>query len=589
MSATTLPAAALLGAALLVPLLLAALTLRLRGALLHALSWAALPALAAALLLPTGTTLDLPWLLLGTRFALDDTSAMFLAATAALWTAGGLAARTELCSHPRAGRIALCWLLVLTGNVGVLVAQDVASFYALFALMTFAAWGLIDVDGSTASRRAARTYLTLSVFGEALIISALLLAVAATGETDLSRLSASLGRATAADLIIPLVIAGFGVKAGLPLLHLWMPLAYRAGPVAAVAVLGGATLKAGLFAWITVLPFGSSGAEHWGTALIATGLTAAFGGALIGITQRDAREVLAYSSVSQIGLVTVLLGAGLRVPELWALLLPVVTLFAVHHALAKGSLFLGVGAAARWPAAAHGARRAWLLAGLALPMLALVGFPATSGAAAKLAMKSVLGEAGDPLIALAVTLLGPATIGTTLLMGRYAWCLAHRPEGDPARPGALAPWLPGWTLGLALMLGGVFLLPLHAASMAPIIEAGLALDALPGLLWPIVSGALIAALAARWLRGVPVVPPTGVPPGDLLVPLEALLGWSAARLRDAIELLTRGLSAGRGWSLRLLHGAAAGVDRAMSAEAPLRAGFALGFLAVLAALGLLIA
>lgn len=593
---TALPAAALLLAALLLPLLLAALRPRFGAGLLHALPFAALPALAAALLVPAGTTLELPWLLLGTHFALDATGSMFLAASAALWTAGGLAARAELCGHPQAARIALCWLLVLAGNIGVLIAGDVASFNALFALMTFAAWGLIDVDGRASSRRAARTYLTLSVLGESMIISALLLAVAATGETELQKLSAALGATATAQLVIPLFLAGFGVKAGLPLLHIWMPLAYRAGPVAAAAVLGGATLAAGLFAWTRMLPLGSDGMEHWGTKLILTGLTAAFGGALVGITQRDARQVLAYSSVSQVGLVTLMLGAGLRMPELWTTLLPVVTLFAVHHTLAKGVLFLGVGAAARGLADARGARRAWLVAGLALPMLALVGAPATSGAAAKLAMKSALGEGGgDPLIAVAATLLGPATIATTLLMGRYAWCLVRPSPGasesavgaggteqDPMPAGTLGAWLPAWGTGLALVLCGVFLLPLHAASMGPIVRSGVALHAMPGLLWPVLTGVVLSALAAYWVRRAPLVPP-----GDLLVPLESVLRALAALLRRASARLSIGVSRSSGWSLQLLAGAATGADRATAAEAPLRTGFALGFLAVLAALWLL--
>lgn len=593
MIAGFLPGYALLAGALLTPLLLAALRPRLGASLLNALPFAPLPALASALLLPAGSTLELPWLLLGTHFTLDATSAMFLAATAALWTAGGLAARTELRGHPFAARIALCWLLVLAGNVGVLLAGDVASFYALFALMTFAAWGLIDVDGSAATRRAARTYLTLSVLGEALIISALLLAVAATGETDLQRLSSALGATASADLVIPLVIAGFGVKAGLPLLHFWMPLAYRAGPVAAVAVLGGATLKAGLYAWITVLPLGSAGLASWGTALLFAGLTAAFGGALVGITQRDARQVLAYSSVSQMGLVTVMLGAGLRLPGLWSVLLPVVTLFAVHHALAKGTLFLGVGAAARGRTdGVHGVQRAWLIAGLALPMLALVGAPATSGAAAKLAMKSALLEAGaDPLIEVAATLLGPASLATTLLMGRYAWCLVHPAPGSTDQAGSasmhpetLRAWLPGWVAGLALVLCGVFLLPLlgTGAGMGAIVEPGLALQDLPGLLWPVLTGALLSALAARWLRRYPQLPP-----GDLLVPLEMLLRRLAALLRGGADLSSAGMSRISGASGRLLAGSAAGLDRTMAAEALLRAGFALGFLAVLSALWLL--
>jgi formate hydrogenlyase subunit 3/multisubunit Na+/H+ antiporter MnhD subunit len=192
----------------------------------------------------------------------------------------------------------------------------------------------------------------------------------------LTALPAEIASNPAANWIIALLVTGFGIKAGLPLLHMWLPLAHPAAPPAASAVLSGAMIKAGLVGWLRVLPLGFDTAGLWGWALLVGGVAASFGAALVGVTQRNPKAVLAYSSVSQMGLITSLLGCGLLQPGLWPALQVVIVLFAVHHGLAKGALFLGAGIA-------HHRRDLppWLLwAGLVLPGLALAGAPLTSGA-----------------------------------------------------------------------------------------------------------------------------------------------------------------------------------------------------------------
>ena len=75
---------------------------------------------------------------------------------------------------------------------------------------------------------------------------------------------------------------------------------------------------------------------------LGAGIAAAFCGALVGVAQSYPKTVLAYSSISQMGLITVPVGAALLAPALWPAALAAVLLYALHHALAKGALFLGV-------------------------------------------------------------------------------------------------------------------------------------------------------------------------------------------------------------------------------------------------------
>ena len=98
---------------------------------------------------------------------------------------------------------------------------------------------------------------------------------------------------------------------GLVPLHVWLPLAHPAAPMPASAVLSGAIIKAGVIGLIRFLPLDGSLAD-WSAGLTSLGLVTAFYAVAVGITQANPKTVLAYSSVSQMGFVAAVLGAGLR-------------------------------------------------------------------------------------------------------------------------------------------------------------------------------------------------------------------------------------------------------------------------------------
>ena len=89
-----------------------------------------------------------------------------------------------------------------------------------------------------------------------------------------------------------------------------MPLVYSEAPLPAAAVLSGAAVKSGVIGLIVFLPFGTA-MPAWGHALACAGFASAIYGVVIGLTQINPRAVLAYSSVSQMGLVAALAGLGL--------------------------------------------------------------------------------------------------------------------------------------------------------------------------------------------------------------------------------------------------------------------------------------
>ncbi len=456
------------------------------------------------------TPLDMEWLLLGTALGLDPLSRALLAAAVALWGAAALAARHLFADATRGPRFAICFLLTLSGNLGVIVALDAASFYLAFAVMTFAAYGLVTHNETDEARRAGRIYLILAIFGEGLLLAGLFLLAARVGNPHTDAIVSAYGYLDQPALVGSLLLAGFAVKMGVVPLHVWLPLAHPAAPVPASAVLSGIIVKAGLLGWLRFVPAGLPELATPGNALVIAGIAGAFGAALVGCFQARAKTVLAYSTVSQMGLLAILVGllvAG-HVPP--AVAIPAITVFAIHHALAKGALFLAMD-----HLKAVG-RRAGLIT--LLPVLAIIGAPMTSGLIAKAALKGV---APDPL-PLIITL---TSVTTTLLLLRFlalAWPRGQVPKGAMAADALLA-WVGLITLGL--VLPWLVAAPGH---LAYAFQTGSLMDAV----WPGVSGLAIAVAAARWWADRPVLPE-----GDLVIPAEqasaTVAGWAVRAMQSA--------------------------------------------------------
>lgn len=484
---------------------------RLRPSALAVAPWAGAPALGLALA-GEDAALAFPGLVLGTELVLDGTTRIFLGVTAALWLASGIYGGAYLARDERRESYTAFFLTAMGGNLGLTVASDPASFYVFFSAMSFASYGLVVHSRDPAALRAGRVYLTLVIAGELLLFSGFVLLVPAAGFRSAASLSGL--RAPAEGWAMPLLFAGFGIKAGALPLHVWLPLAHPVAPTPASAVLSGAMIKAGLIGWIRFLPVGAA-SETWVFAVAALGLAGAFYAAIVGVLQSDSKTVLAYSSVSQMGLITVAFAAALGSKEAG---LPAVLAYTAHHAAAKCALFLGVGIAAAARSRTERAAAAAALVGLAA---ALSGLPGTSGAAAKLVLKSAgTGLAGAaPLL----NLLPLAAVGTTLLMARFLLLVLPREGAHAAKGGApaLGLWLP-WGALVAAVAAGPLWLPGWKSGFGKT----LALDTALPAIWPVAVGASIAAFAIwvgrRSSRRLPQVPP-----GDLLALIET--GWRTLR------------------------------------------------------------
>ncbi len=482
------------------------------------LALAPLPGLAAALLAEGQPALVLyaDWLRLS--FTLDGPAALLLGVAALLWSAAGHYAGAYLGATPGGARFAGWWLITLAGSLGVFIAGDLVTFYLAFALVSLAAYGMVVHDRTDAARRAGSVYLLLAVLGEICLLMAfaLLAANLPTSTLAIADAVAALAHSPWRDTTVLLLILGFGLKAGLVPLHVWLPLAHPAAPMPASAVLSGAIIKAGIIGLIRFLP-GDGGMEQWGMGLGVMGFVTAFWGVALGVTQQNPKTVLAYSSVSQMGVVMAAIGLGLAAGDATAPL--AAAFYAAHHVLAKGALFLGVGVAF----AIGRQRLGWVMLPVLVLVLSFGGLPLTGGWLAKAATKGQLGEG------VAGVLAALSAAGTTMLMLHFAGrlrvvALAEAPGQAPA----------GLALPFGVMVLAAVALPwvLYPGDIAEALSA----KALWGAAWPVALGALGALALRRWGDALP-----RPPQGDVLVFAERGFAAAAGPLALAADRVERRL------------------------------------------------
>jgi formate hydrogenlyase subunit 3/multisubunit Na+/H+ antiporter MnhD subunit len=511
-----------------------------RDSLTRAAPLAVVPALVLTLVGPAAGAWDLPWLLLGTRLEVDPVGRPLLLVAVLLYAAALVV--VGWAPTNRAPVLAAFLLVCFAGNAGVFLAADAVTFYVSFAVMSIAGYGLVVHDGTPSARRAGRVYLVLALASEAALLAALLLVVDAGGLL-LADAPAAVANTDRTDLVVLLLLLGFGVKAGTVPLHVWLPLAHPAAPPAASAVLSGSMIKAGLVGWLRFLPLGEEAEPGWGGLLVALAVAGAFLAVPAGVLQADAKVALAYSSISQMGFLAVLVGVALAVPSLAEACIVASVLYAVHHGLAKGALFLGVPVWRR-----HGAGPAgrWVAGGILAASLAVAGAPFSSGAVAKYAAKVAV-EGVAVLGVDLVVLLALVATGSTLLLARYAWLLLRETPESRGVDVELVTWslLVGAGVVVTWVLAGLWL----SVSSVPGLEAVSLWDAA----WPVLLGVALAA-SALWLSRRERLPawaahPDGrvLPPGDLVVAEEALVARVGRSLSAVIDLLGRSAVGARAW------------------------------------------
>lgn len=244
------------------------------------------------------------------------------------------------------------FLNILVGAMAVLViARNGLLFLLAWEVMSLASYFLIVFDDERDDvREAGWAYLISTHLGAAFLLPLFILLGQSAGSLEFRDfVLRGPSDANSANILFILGVIGFGTKAGLMPFHVWLPDTYPRAPGYAPAVLSGVMSKMGIYGIIRLLTFLRDPPFWWGWTFIALGTTSAVIGVMFALAQRDLKRLLAYSSIENIGIISVGLGMGLlgissNEPALAVFGLAGTVLHVLNHAAFKGLLFLGAAA-----------------------------------------------------------------------------------------------------------------------------------------------------------------------------------------------------------------------------------------------------
>jgi hydrogenase-4 component B len=241
---------------------------------------------------------------------------------------------------------------VLLGALEVVfTAADVVTFLLAWEVMSLATAALVTTEHqSRDSRRAAFLYLVMSHVGTGCLLAGFLLLAGRAGSLALPAvLAGNLVAGPARHGVFVLFLLGFGVKAGIIPLHVWLPEAHPAAPSSISALMSAVLITAGVYGLFRVCGFGLGVPDaRWGLTLMAAGTLSALLGVLYALTQNDLKRLLAYSTIENAGIVVLGLGAAMMMlaaghGRLAAIAAAASLAHVLNHALFKALLFLGAG------------------------------------------------------------------------------------------------------------------------------------------------------------------------------------------------------------------------------------------------------
>ena len=393
------------------------------------------------------------------------------------------------------------FLLIFIGAMnGTVSAGDLISFFFFWELMTISSFLLVIFDGSAGARKAGLKYLIMTAASALLMLFSLASIYALSGTVSIRELmNGGMGAAGGfTHLVLFFFLIGLGVKAGMAPLHTWLPGAHPAAPSPVSSLLSGVMIKVGIYMMVRVFFQIFFLALPWNLMISLLGALTLLTGNMLALVERDAKRLLAYSSIGQMGYIMLAIGIGTTLGMAGALF------HLMNHAFFKGLLFLGIGVVIY----RVGEKNLEKLGGLARVMpltfitclvasLAISGVPPLNGFVSKWIIYQALIEQATPL---SITFLVVAILGSVLTLASfmkliYATFLAPAPGSRRLGPGKIS-----WTMGLPLIilaglciLGGIFAqFPLRYL-IGPMVgrEFGLGTIEILGFFNPTLAGGLI--------------------------------------------------------------------------------------------------
>ncbi len=482
--------------------------------------------------------LRLTWQIPGGEFALaiDPLSAVFLLPLLLILAAGslyGLGYWPQRENRRNGRKLRLFYGLIGGAMILLLTARNGLLFLLAWETMALSGFFLIATEEHKEEvRRAGLIYLAATHTGTLALFGLFVLLGQDAGSLAFPAAGALAGGGSALFL---LGLLGFGLKAGLMPLHIWLPGAHAAAPSHASALLSGVMIKTGIYGLVRLTSFFAAIPPWWGWTVLALGAVSGVLGVVLAIAQHDIKRLLAYHSVENIGIIALglgvaLLGRSYQLPELTILGICGALLHVVNHGLFKSLLFLSAGSVIH----ATGTREIDQLGGLLKRQpwtgacflggaVAICGLPPFNGFISEWliyqgALRSLSGEP-SPLSLAVLTAPALALIGA-LAVACFVKAFGVVFLGEARTPAVQKAHEAGWPMRLPMtvLLAACAWIGLFPGTVAPLLEKA------AGSWAPLAGQASMAAPFAPlpWIGGLGWL---------LLLALAGCGGWLARRGR----------------------------------------------------------
>lgn len=288
-------------------------------------------------------TVELPGVCgMGLSFTLDGFRAVYVCIAAFMWMCAALFSIEYFEHYRNRNRYYLFQLITLGATAAIFLSADLYTTFVFFEVMSFTSYVWVAQDERAESLRAAATYLAIAVIGGLVMLMGVFLLYHQAGTLEID----SLYDACRGKNVYPAAICmflGFGAKAGVFPLHIWLPKAHPVAPAPASALLSGILTKTGIFGVLVISCKILLYDEVWGTVVLACGVLTMVVGAVLALFSIDFKRTLACSSISQIGFILVGIGMQGLLGEENGLAVRGSFLHMVNHSLFKLGLFMAAG------------------------------------------------------------------------------------------------------------------------------------------------------------------------------------------------------------------------------------------------------
>lgn len=296
-----------------------------------------------------GQFFSLPWLCgIGISLSPDGFHAVLAILSAFLWLMTALPSREYFAQSDSRARYYLLYLFTLGALMGVFLSADLFTTFLFFEIMSFTSYVWVVQNETREAIRAGETYLAVAVIGGMVLLMGLFLLQHLLGTLRMDLIGPAAAQLPQESRIWLYVaggccLFGFGAKAGMVPLHIWLPKAHPVAPAPASALLSGILTKSGIYGILVITCNLFLYDMPWGKLVVWIGVITMLSGAVLAVFSVDLKRTIACSSMSQIGFILVGIGMQVLIGHENALSAAGTVLHMINHALIKMVLFVAAG------------------------------------------------------------------------------------------------------------------------------------------------------------------------------------------------------------------------------------------------------